>query len=63
MNINSNVPFRNNMGKNDFLVFLFLKASRDPECLRLFIRYWKNKETNHLALLKLNVYPGPLSET
>lgn len=51
------------MGKNDFLVFLFLKASRDPECLRLFIRYWKNKETNHLALLKLNVYPGPLSET
>ena len=44
MNLNLNVPFRRNMGKNDFLVFLFLTASRDPERFRLFIRYWQNKE-------------------
>ena len=44
MNLNLNVPFRSNMGGNDFLVFLFLTASRDPECLRLFIRYWQNKQ-------------------
>ena len=66
MNLNLDIPFRSNMGGNDFLVFLFLTVSRDPECLRLFIRYWQNKqkkETNHPALLKLSVYPGPLSET